>query len=677
MANSSTFSQSGGTNSIGGDLQIDSGSSYNLSGGVLSAGQVIGSGSVIQTGGSNTCKGWMTVTSYSLSGSGSLSADTEKIGGVFTQVGATNTVSRLEIMANGTYTLDGGTLNLNEKYESSGILDLASSAATINAASATLFFTGGTLSNSQNATLNVDSHSLVVVNSGSGSAFAQSFANFNNAGILHEVGTILEIESTRSLSISDTISDHVKCDGTLAGGNLMGGLTAGPTSNVQVLYLYVNDSDSGMSGGSSVTSRYERIGASVAGRFTQSGGKKTVYELTLGHDKNVDGTYVLTSGVLTSDDETIGYMGTGTFIQDGGTHTVVYGNPGLCIGEVAGSVGTYVLNSGTLTAPYETVGYSGTGTFTQNGGTHTITGNYGLDFAESFGGQGTYNLNGGTLILRGGTSGSGRAAFNFGGGTLQASGNFGTGLNVTLTGVNGSATIDTAGYAVLFSRVLSGPGGLNKIGAGFLTLSGSNTYRGDTFIAAGTLKVSNTSGSATGSGAVTVAEGATLSGSGRVDGPVLVAGNLMLGDGPGILTVNNQVTLAASSTFFADINGLSAGTSYDQLRTTGSVSLAGSLALSFGNFSPSGQDVLFLINNTGTGTTTGTFQYEDNSKIGNFNGFDWYITYDANNTSTPALDGGNDVAIYTVVPEPGGLFLIVSALLAGLFLARTRKAERR
>jgi hypothetical protein len=151
----------------------------------------------------------------------------------------------------------------------------------------------------------------------------------------------------------------------------------------------------------------------------------------------------------------------------------------------------------------------------------------------------------------------------------------------------------------------------------------------------------------------------------------------MLGDGPGILTVNNQVTLAASSTFFADINGLSAGTSYDQLRTTGSVSLAGSLALSFGNFSPSGQDVLFLINNTGTGTTTGTFQYEDNSKIGNFNGFDWYITYDANNTSTPALDGGNDVAIYTVVPEPGGLFLIVSALLAGLFLARTRKAERR
>ena len=81
------------------------------------------------------------------------------------------------------------------------------------------------------------------------------------------------------------------------------------------------------------------------------------------------------------------------------------------------------------------------------------------------------------------------------------------------------------------------------------------------------------------------------------------------------------------------------------------MSLAGSLA-NFGSFTPTGHDILFLINNTGTGATTGTFQYADDAKIGKFDGCDWYITYDANNAAIPSLNGGNDVAIYSV---PGTL----------------------
>ena len=75
------------------------------------------------------------------------------------------------------------------------------------------------------------------------------------------------------------------------------------------------------------------------------------------------------------------------------------------------------------------------------------------------------------LILQLLSQGSGTAAFNFGGGTLQASGDFTTTLPMTLTGDGGNANIDMAGYEVTLSRVLSGTGGLNKLGSGTLTLN--------------------------------------------------------------------------------------------------------------------------------------------------------------------------------------------------------------
>ena len=106
------------------------------------------------------------------------------------------------------------------------------------------------------------------------------------------------------------------------------------------------------------------------------------------------------------------------------------------------------------------------------------------------------------------------------------------------------------------------------------------------------------------------------------------------------------------------MSGTSAGSGYDQLKTTGPVSLAGSLNLTFGAFTPTAHDMLFLINNTGLGATTGTFQYADNSLIGTFDGFNWYITYEANDAGTPSLSGGNDVAIYSAVPEPTTLALL-------------------
>jgi autotransporter-associated beta strand protein len=248
--------------------------------------------------------------------------------------------------------------------------------------------------------------------------------------------------------------------------------------------------------------------------------------------------------------------------------------------------------------------------------------------------------------------------------------NLGNGA-VTLGGdriVTVNASTLTVGGAI------SGGYSLTKAGPGTLVLGGANTYNGGTTVSAGVLKVANATDSATGSGSVNVNAGGTLSGSGIIGGSLTLAGTLSPGNSPGILTVNNRVTFQSGSKFNAEVFSMIAGTGYDELTTTGPVSLAGSLTLTFGSFTPTGNDILFLINNTGTEATTGTFQYADNAKIGRFNGFDWYITYDANNAAAPGLSGGNDVAIYSVpVPEPGALILLVAGLLGGLSFVWSRR----
>ena len=56
---------------------------------------------------------------------------------------------------------------------------------------------------------------------------------------------------------------------------------------------------------------------------------------------------------------------------------------------------------------------------------------------------------------------------------------------MTLTGSSGNATIDTTGGNIGLAGVVSGSGGLVKVGSGTLILSAANTYVGPTTVAAG------------------------------------------------------------------------------------------------------------------------------------------------------------------------------------------------
>ena len=245
-----------------------------------------------------------------------------------------------------------------------------------------------------------------------------------------------------------------------------------------------------MTGGGLSFSSYLYDGYSGTGNFTQSGGTNSSVNgyLDLGYNHSGSGTYTLNGGQLSAFMQNVGYSGTGNFIQTGGTNSGIF----LYLGRSSGGNGTYNLSSsGLLSMSDEVVGSSGTGNFTQSGGTNSVSGNFYLGNGAN--GNGTYNLFGGILIVPAMTNGSGTAALNLGGGTLQASSSFSTTLPMNLIGSDGGGNVNTAGYTVTLSGSLSDSGHLSKFGSGTLILSGTNSYTEGTTVNGGNLQFTSTS----------------------------------------------------------------------------------------------------------------------------------------------------------------------------------------
>ncbi|MDY0166682.1 MAG: autotransporter-associated beta strand repeat-containing protein [Thermoguttaceae bacterium] len=132
------------------------------------------------------------------------------------------------------------------------------------------------------------------------------------------------------------------------------------------------------------------------------------------------------------------------------------------------------------------------GTVTQTGGNVTIASAGALSFGATGAHTAAYHLDGGTLTLGSiSYTDSSTQQFNFGGGTLQANANLSTDMPMSIHA--GGATIDTQSHDVILAGVLSGGGGLTKLGVGALTLTGPNSYGGGTTISAGTLQGDTTS----------------------------------------------------------------------------------------------------------------------------------------------------------------------------------------
>ena len=218
-------------------------------------------------------------------------------------------------------------------------------------------------------------------------------------------------------------------------------------------------------------------------------------------------------GVGSRDDNKIG---TGTYNLSGTGAITVTNN--IFIGKEQGASGTMTMTAGTMTGSDKLiVGHNqATGALTQSGGTVTTTnevyignensassiGTYTLSGSANLNvgnevqvgrdnGTGTFNLNGGTVNANKISGGTGSATVNFNGGLLKAKVNESNLIeNLDVADVqSGGLKIDSNGFNVSTSQILTGIGGLEKSGAGQLTLSGANTYAGTTTVAAGVLRI--------------------------------------------------------------------------------------------------------------------------------------------------------------------------------------------
>jgi autotransporter-associated beta strand protein len=155
---------------------------------------------------------------------------------------------------------------------------------------------------------------------------------------------------------------------------------------------------------------------------------------------------------------------------------------------------------------------------------------------------------------------------------------------------------------------------LNKDGAGTLSLSGANTYRGGTILVAGTLMVQD--GTNIGGGRLTLAGGTFNSGfspitfgNGTTD-PVTIQGTVTFG-GAGPITFNSPISLAASPGNFANL-----------IVNNSSITFAGQLSESssgIGLFKSGPGTLVLMNNNTYSGFTSllaGTLAVGDDHALG-------------------------------------------------------------
>ena len=506
------------------------------------------------------------------------------VGGDFT-IGATGTIggSTLEGF-NVTFNNAGNTVNLTGgtraiTLNTSGVVSfgqaVSSGSLILNrtaTGSAGAFALSG--SNSFSA-LTLDSVKLNVTSSnfalGSGTVTLQgtnaTTLNFNDGRTFANTFTIADSAGFKTIA---TIANST-ISGTITNNDSTGGLVLGgaATRTLTVRSISGTGSRGVTFGSSALTGTVTLTGSS---NYT---GDTRIDSSTLG----ITGTGAVPAG----GNLVFQGSGTATFDVNGTTQTVA----GLNDSVLAGAIRSTAANGKLI------VGDSNDSTFrgvmsTANLALEKVgTGKLTLNGSNTYSGATT--LTAGTLALGSANAIGSSGTISFGGGTLQSSASNTADYSARFSNAAGQQVkIDTNGQNVILAANLTSSGGsFTKLGAGILTLSGSNSYSGGTTVSAGTLLVN---GSLTNS-AVTVGTGGTLGGSGTLGALVTVqsGGVLSPGNSPGALAAA-ALDLQFGSTMFMEVIGSGsgagvAGINYDQIQitTSGGLTYGGSLNLDFGN----------------------------------------------------------------------------------------------
>ncbi|HSV14969.1 MAG TPA: autotransporter-associated beta strand repeat-containing protein, partial [Tepidisphaeraceae bacterium] len=386
-------------------------------------------------------------------------------------------------------------------------------------------------------------------------------------------GTAPGLSSSLLLANNNATSATIQA-GTVIVGN-SNGITGGTSTGLLTF-------DTGTFNATSLS-----LGTVSGGAFTALGGASGT--LTLGTSSASTGVLTVTGNfTLAGDTNTTanGGTATGKFIINGGTANL---NSNVAITTLGTSVNSNTL--ATLTLAGGTLNMNGFaicnplaggafGTVTVNlpdtGQTATIA---------NLGGNGIYATAGtgatssgvvmggaGMLILAGNNTYAGPTTVSSG--TLQiGSGNLGGSIPAASTFTNSSIVTFAGNVPITISNNITGSGVVNQNGSGATTLSGTNTYGGNTTINAGTLAVT---GSISGNVSISPTNtGGTLAGTGSVGNVTMsAAGAIHPGAGGADLNVGT-LSLSSLNVTGGDMRFDIGGANSDAIVDSGSATFTG------------------------------------------------------------------------------------------------------
>jgi len=347
----------------------------------------------------------------------------------------------------------------------------------------------------------------------------------------------------------------------------------------------------------------------------------------------------------------------------GSSNSLVISNGGFVANQNGwiGSNGTSSNNSVLLTGSGSqwsnigtlTIGYAGNGTLTV-ANSATVNASGGFTLASQVGSSGTLNI--------------GRFGTNDAAGTI---------VTPTITFGSGTGVINfNQANTETLSSMISGQGSIMQSGAGTTILTGSNSgFTGSVIVTGGTLAVNGQNGSAS----VTVASGGTLAGQGGTLASVTVQSGGFLRPSavsgtPSILSAGALLLNSGATTTLNVLNGnQAAGSGYDQIKLTGSLTYNGTLSLNVPSGSVPYSDTIFnfetetyssdfTIVNLTEGVTAVTMT--DQNHIWRGMSADGYYTF----TETTGI------LALTTVPEPSNFALLVLGLLGLMILHQPRNS---
>ena len=199
-----------------------------------------------------------------------------------------------------------------------------------------------------------------------------------------------------------------------------------------------------------------------------------------------------------------------------------------------------------------------------------------------------------------------------------------------------------SGVGSTLRGTFSGTGGFTKAGPGLVFLTSEQTYTGPTTVEDGSLSIMTSTAAASN---IEVQSGGTLIGEGTLRGSVTVQSGGILTTGFTFFSLpTGNLNLSSGSNLRLKFGGPGiAGSTYDQVRVAGTVSLAGDLNF-IDTSSTAGAfgDEIILISNDGTDAVSGTFNGLAQNDTVTLNGETWRIVYNGGD--------GNDVALRFGVP---------------------------